>query len=263
MSLDVIIPAYRNLDITARAFFGVLLNSPRDTRITLVDNGSEGTLDALKPVVLSLGQRWLGIDVNVGPYGAVNAGLALCDRELVSVVCNDVVVLPFSLAALVEAVSDKNPSVGAVELQDSYFCGDELLEKIEDEGLRSGPPTLRPGVFFSCFVAKRSLFLADQVGLFDERFRLTYGDTDWEQRYADLGYTHLVAPFAPVFHGASVTRKRLGIDEDIRVDTTDYACFIDKWTGLSRHDVVAKHPPENTAFKRAWTEREWRRVGHL
>jgi GT2 family glycosyltransferase len=249
--VDIVIPAYGNLDITARAFLGCVLNAPKGAQITLVDNGSGETLTPLRPIVESLGHRFLKIEVNVGPYGAVNAGLACGNSDVVAIVCNDVVPLPYSLERMRSGL-DRYPIVGAVELQTAPYCTDDLILEAEDKGLYDAE-VFEPGVFFSCFVTSRSVF--SKVGLFDSRFKLTFGDTDWEQRASDLGYAYVQARHAPVFHGSSVTRKRLGLDADMRVDVADHKTFLDKWQ--HRTDVLAKHPLENLDFKRAFVKNEW------
>jgi GT2 family glycosyltransferase len=253
--IDVVIPAYGNLDITSRAFHAVLFNGMRKQRITVVDNGShDGALAPLKPIVESFGHRFIRLDKNVGPYGAVNAGLALADADIWAVVCNDVAPLPFSMQYLVDGL-DQAHFVGAVEVQDEMFNTTDALEMAE-----SGPEGCKfePGVFFSCFVGKAEDFI--KVGPFDERYRITYGDTDWEQRVSDLGMKYVRALHAPVFHGASVTRKRRGLEQDLTDDQMDHAAFLEKWK--DRPDVVVRHPMEDTAFKRAWTAREWSIRGH-
>jgi GT2 family glycosyltransferase len=249
--MDIVIPAYGNLDITSRAFFGCALNAPKGAKITLVDNGSGDVLTPLKPVVESLGHRFLKIEVNVGPYGAVNAGLAEGNHDVVAVVCNDVVPLPYALDRLRSGL-ERFSIVGAVELQTSPYCTDDLILEAENKGLYN-QEKFTPGVFFSCFVTTRAVF--SKVGMFDSRFKLTFGDTDWEQRAADAGCAYMRANHAPVFHGSSVTRKRLGLDADMRVDTADHKVFLEKWQ--HRPDVVAKHPLENPDFKRAFVKNEW------
>jgi GT2 family glycosyltransferase len=251
--VDIIIPAYKNLDISSRAFFGCLMNRPSpEDRILFVDNGSEGALDPLKPIVEAHGQEWIHIEDNVGPYGAVNAGLAQAGDGVIAVVCNDVVPLPFSLARMAGALTDKTPVIGACEIQTSPYNTDALIAEAEDRGFYRDEG-LRPGVFFSCFVTTRNIY--QLVGEFDTRFRLTFGDTDWEQRLADHSAPYMIHSGAPVYHGSSVTRKRLGLEEDMRVDIGDHIAFREKWH--HRTDVLARHPMEDINFKMSFVEREW------
>ena len=250
--MRIIIPAYGNLDITSRAFFGCLLNGPPAARITVVDNGSpDDCLAPLKPIVESHGHDWIRIDPNIGPYGAVNEAIEASTDDVIAVVCNDVVPLPYSLAYLEDCIHSVDVAA-AVELQTSPFNTDVLLDEVNDKGLRDSA-CMRRGVFFSCFVTTRSVY--DKVGLFDDRFKLTFGDTDWEQRVSDAGLVYEVAEHAPVYHGSSVTRKRLGIDADMQVDVSDHLSFLAKWK--HRPDVVANHPLEDKAFKRRFVENEW------
>jgi len=256
-TIDLIIPAYGNLDITSRCVHAAALFGVPNQRITLVDNGSsqhkpEHDLTPLKAWLEATGHQFIRLDPNVGPYAAVNAGIRTTSAPLVAIVCNDVALLPGSLSLLIEAVSDAFPVIAANEIHGPYDTVD-VINRVPQLD-----PVLIPGVFFSCVVIRRDVF--DRVGLFDPNYRLTYGDTDWEQRYADSGGQNVRRQDAFVYHGCSVTRKRLGIDTDLRVDVGDYRTFQKKWR--DRPDVLQKHPPEDVNLKRQFLQAEWPRIGH-
>jgi GT2 family glycosyltransferase len=249
--LDVVIIAYNNPDITTRSVLSVLYGEPH-ARIILVDNGSKEPFKGLKPLLKAGGHTYLRLPQNLGPYGAANAGIAQVKTERFAFMCNDCAILPGSLRRLSALVSDEYPYVSATEFQADRFDSYYALPFATPDAARIGP-----GVFFTCFVTKKAF--ADKVGLFDERYRLTYGDTDWEQRANDLlkkeGKSLVRSPSVKVFHGASVTRKRLGLEADLRVDLADLRAFHEKWK--DRPDVLQAHPGEDIDRKRAYTANEW------
>jgi GT2 family glycosyltransferase len=256
--LDIIVPAYNNPDITARCLSGVFLTAPKGTRVILVNNGStDAGVEKLRPYVEAMGGVYVGLSPNCGPYGAVNAGLTVRAADPApkwGVVCNDAVPLPGAFHNLLANVDDDRfRYLGALEVQDSAgFDLSKLEVGLAKAKLPNGVLVGKP--FFTCFIATQSLLEA--VGAFDERFKLTYGDTDWEQRATDvLGKPLHTLCSAPCYHGASVTRKRLGVEEDVRVDCADQQAFLDKWA--DREDVMARHRKEDPDFKKQWLTREW------
>jgi GT2 family glycosyltransferase len=258
--LDLIIPAYNNLDITFRCVAAIKVFAPREAHTILVDNGSRDTprdaVHTLKESVESIGGTYLRLDPNRGPYGAVNAGIALAKSDVIGVVCNDVVVLPGTIQAMFALVSPERPYIGATSIPYGEFDYTGYLSTAVLTGMIQ-LPIARRGFHFSCFLAHRSLY--DRVGLYDDQFGLTFGDTDHEQRIADAGITPLCVSSALVYHGHGVGRKRGGIDADLRNDLRDYASFVEKWK--DRPDVLERHPREDAEAKRAFLETKGWTVG--
>lgn len=260
--LDVVIPAFNNLDLTARAVVSVLYCEPQ-ARVILVDNGSEDAdLSVLRPFLEARGHVFVRLDANKGPYAAANAGIKHVVTDTFAVMCNDCALLPGALRRMASALSDKMPYLCAREVQDRAFDPALLIGSAEIPlAAKAAQMSGQPGVFFTCFTVKKAFF--DAVGGFDERFKLTFGDTDWEQRANDLlsatGGFLTQTETVVVFHGGSVTRKRLGVEADLAVDVKDHEAFLGKWK--TRPDVLAKHPKENVDGKREFLRREWPTFG--
>ena len=257
--LDIIVPAYNNPDITARCLAALLLFKPPGSRIIYVNNGSEDRAMAdLAGMVQASGGLYHEIAVNRGPYVAVNEALGLGDSMLVGVVCNDVVVLPNTLAALVSSLRPELavPVVGAAEAPGvDGWSFDATVRAAQAAGLGKPEMVAQQG-FFSCFLGFRSVFHPDSVGPFDEDYFVTFGDADWEERYRDAGLIYGKAHHAVVYHGRSTTRKRLGVDVDVQNDRADHDTFKKKWA--NRPDVLARHggdPPD--AVRRLGTLQAW------
>lgn len=253
--IDIIVPAYGHPDITFRCLAAIEMFAPKDHRVVLVDNGSEDAVQAFKDLMAARGHTYIRLEPNRGPYGAVNAALKVATAEFVAVVCNDIALLPGSMQAMLELCTEDRPYIGATGILAGAFDFYRCMTEASCRGLFNHR-ALYPGPCFSCFVAKRSLFSEDHVGLFDERFGLTFGDTDHEQRCADAGVPLLLASHALVFHGHGTTRRRGGLDADLKNDMRDYNAFVDKYR--NRPDVLAKHPRETEEQKRTATAHFWK-----
>lgn len=247
--VDIIIPAYNNLDITFRCVAALRMFAPRGTHVILVDNGSQDPIHTLKESVESLDGTYLRLDPNRGPYGAVNAGLALARSNVIGVVCNDVVVLPGAIQNMLDGIASGAQYVGATGIIRPVFDFGDCQAHAAVGGLLNSMRAYR-GFYFSCFLATRALY--ETAGVYDERFGLTYGDTDHEQRIQDAGIQPMRLFNAVVYHGHGVGRKRGGIDADLANDRRDYEAFVEKWR--DRPDVLAKHRPQTDADKRAFLE---------
>lgn len=254
--VDIIIPAYNNLDITFRCLAALKLFAPAGTHVILVDNGSQDPLPTLKEAVESMGGTYLRLDPNRGPYGAVNAGLALTKSDVIGVVCNDVVVLPGTIQTMLAAVSPEHPYIGASGSPAGEFDYYDYMAVAAVTG-RFQQRRLFVEACFSCFLAHRSLY--DRVGLYDVRFGLTFGDTDHEQRIRDAGIQPLCLVNAVIYHGHGTGRKRGGLENDLKNDLRDHQAFHDKWK--DRPDVLARHPLETAERKRHYLETEGWLVG--
>lgn len=244
---DCIVIAYNNVDITTRAVASVLLHGPAGgRRIILVDNAStDGGFAELGALLQELGHSYIRLGENIGPYGAANAGISAVKTEKFLFMCNDCALYPAAADRLLAALSPEHPVVGATEINsDIYLSPPDTTEMY-----------LYPGGFFTCFAAVTRA--ARAIGEFDTRYALTFGDTDWEQRYADAGFVYVLHRGAQVFHGRSVGRKRTGIAHDMSIDSADHKRFLEKWA--ARKDVTAKHPFEDQDRKRAFLEQEWKK----
>jgi hypothetical protein len=62
-------------------------------------------------------------------------------------------------------------------------------------------------------MVRRSLF--DEVGGYDENFRLAFGDIDFCLRIQSLGYRNVYTPFAEIFHFEGMSRGYTTPIEDI------------------------------------------------
>lgn len=187
-----------------------------DHRIVVVDNGSrDGTAAAVH-------EAFPGLDVlvlpdNVGFAAGANAGLrhALAEgANWTLLVNNDTVAEPKLLARLLEVTA--GPNVGLVT---PTICYADAPDRIwPSAGWRrpltlaafdttARPPTTDPydvdWATGCCLLVRRQVW--EQIGLFDERFRVYYEDHDLCLRAKAAGWRILHAPGARVLHRVSAS----------------------------------------------------------
>lgn len=250
--IDIVIPAFNSVDLTWRCLQHVFLfppepyhdssfMSPKQPRIYLVDNASSDDTPLLGRWLESRGHVYIRNEKNGGPYVAWNQGWRGGSADRVLFLNNDVSVMPGTLTALAESPF-------------AYTCVEEVIgdykmpEMLEYEdgcfGARnvSGPSASRyhMGYLHSCFMVDRDLLVA--LDGFDERFFLTYGDTDFMIRAKDVcDVSPRIDRAAVVHHGVSMTRRReFGAAHDTSLDMKDHQAFADKYK--DRPEVVAAHP---------------------
>ena len=208
------------------AAYRSLLNTSVDTswKLIIVDNASSDQsvveLSGLPDVELIASKR------NVGFAGGVNLGLERAraqNAKYVFLLNNDAEVESTTLKALLDASSKLNDQavLGSVVRfkhdQSLQFFGSEN-GRIDESGKPSGRPAwyntshkrlLSLPLIESDFIFGAALFspidLFKTIGLFDERFFLTYEETDWCYRARKAGHRCYVVTDSVVHHAGSAS----------------------------------------------------------
>jgi GT2 family glycosyltransferase len=218
--VTIVIPTYGAPDVTIRAVRRLQRTvDPARVRIVLVDDGSapehQARLRSIPGVELDLADR------NAGFAASVNRGIARSDaRDDIVVLNNDVIAHPHWLESLQRAAY----------LDDRLgIAGPKLLYpdgRIQSAGTHRnlgapewfdhryrfkpadhGPANVRDAALAmtgACMYLKRSLI--DEIGTFDEDFRMGFEDVDYCLRAWESGHEVLYEPGARLTHLESVTR---------------------------------------------------------
>lgn len=193
------------------------------TPVLIVDNGSyDGSPEMITAEFPRV--ELLKLGVNKGFSGGVNHGIkhALSQgAAYVLLLNNDTVVAPDMLALLV-AYAEAHPSCGLVSpliFQRDHperlwvVGGKWCVYSVEHEGWNTPNtgqytvPIQFDLIFGTALLVKRSVF--DTIGLFDERFFVYYEDVDFGLRARRAGFTAVVVPAARLWHGGSVSTRRV------------------------------------------------------
>ena len=217
----VVILNWNGKDDTLACLQSVNKSDYSNYRVVVVDNGStDSSVVAIKRrfpdvVVLETGR-------NLGFAGGNNVGIRYASdtaADYVFLLNNDTVIASDLIDALVNAsISLPERSILGPKIyfhsdpHSLWFAGGRWLPaKLRFSHVAYRKPDSRSNSQLSetdyvtgcALFARTSAF--DAVGLLDERFFLTYEETDWCYRAKDLGYRCFVVPAARVWHKVSVS----------------------------------------------------------
>jgi GT2 family glycosyltransferase len=223
-AVDLIIPNLDGEALLGTCLAGVAAQTLAPARVIVVDSGST---DGSRAITETHGAEWHQLPDNNGFAAAVNHGIATSDSPYVALLNNDAVPEPRWLAALVEALErDTELSFAASRM---LFTGERGMNAAGDafdvrgrggynrgtrepDGPRFDEPRIVFGACAGAALYRRGLF--DDVGLFDERFFLSWEDVDLDLRAALAGHRCLYVPSAIVHHvqGASSGEWRAALE---------------------------------------------------
>lgn len=177
----------------------------KDFELILIDNGSVHGQELLKKYADIL----ITNDSNLGFGKACNQGFRRATGKYICCMNNDIFVYEGWLEALIRTFDD-NPDCGVVmpALMKQTKRGDEAL-KIEKPDLTQNYDRYGKGAEFgSCWLTKKEIM--DKVGLFDENFRVGFGeDRDYWRRIRQIGLDTYRTHKTRVFHQGNVTMCKI------------------------------------------------------
>jgi len=222
LRLNIIIPVYRNVPLTAACVRSVLTHriEARDRIVLINDCSPEPEMaDALQCLAEQPNVTLLTNQTNLGFVKSVNRALQHCDRGDVILLNSDTEVFCESLEEMWR-VANSSGNIGTVTAMSNNAtifsyphqalrCSeldDIAWDELAAEALRSNRGTAidMPTGHGFCMLIRRHVL--DRVGTFDEAFGRGYGEeNDLCTRAADLGYRNVAAPAAFVRHRESVS----------------------------------------------------------
>ena len=227
MDVAFVLVHYHSADLLRRAVAAILADVEAGgiaAEILVVDNGSS---DVARAVLDRLPVRCLRSSCNVGYAAALNTGIASSSTEFLFLMNPDVFVLPGCTAALIRALEDGAAAAGAKFYWDhrKQFImpptemrtrRSELLAALAEHGdvtarwarhqwrrharrhwLATRP--MRTVALSGALLAVHRIAV-EQVGRFDEGFRLDCEEQDWLARLVHKGLFSLYVPAAEAVH---------------------------------------------------------------
>lgn len=238
MTVDVCMVLYHAEPSALQSLTHLLAYTPGPLRFILVDNG--GTCGRIQSW-LDRGQcRFIANETNVGYYAAVNQALAETESDYVILAAPDHYVLPNWWMALSHAIEQ----FGCGWVSPEWTTGPYQPSRAWD-ALSTMPRGLALGhVSTSCALINWRL-LREKVGVFDEQFFLTHGDSDYLERMRDKDIAFGMVEGSHTHHQEHGSRMVHTAEEDTRLELEDEARFRRKWA--ARPDVLERHQPMATA----------------
>jgi len=220
-----VVLTWNDTEMASRCIESVLANDYANTKVILVDNGSE------PPGVPILGAKYpeiigVQLDSNTGFTGGCNRGLERgleLGADYLFLLNNDTIVAPDAIRHLVEAM-EAEPKAGAAsalllypgnERRIQFFRGTVFRDTAEHRHPDDGQTwseefsrTVETEFIPACALVYRAETLR-QTGLFDETLFTNWEDYDLHLRIVDHGWKLLAVGQAEVIHAHGQTTGRI------------------------------------------------------
>ena len=233
--VTLVIPVFNKAELTRRCLESVLENSRHVGDIVVVNNASQ---DETAVVLLEFQKRFESKGIaftgitnpkNLGFGSACNQGVRLAKSDYVAILNNDTWVMPAWDEALVEAARAKNlDSVGPFfdERPWSENMKERAAQFLKENGSAYRNHFVPILMFFTKSAIERLKF--PHGGIFDERFFVTYEDTDLLKRMKDLGMRFAQTSRCYIWHQSMGTRSQKGLLPE-GYEAEGLRLFIEKW----------------------------------
>ena len=241
--LDCLIIAYGVPELTLQAMKHLVADSifsQVQLRMMIWDNAAttSDTSAELQPHLARIGGRYIASE-NIGVYPALNRALAEINADTVLIASSDAAAFAGCLS-WVKAAHEQYPEVAWLGLTPA----DDFPLYRDLQAARGGDNPVQLGLFEAHLCLLDWKTLKEKVGLFDERFFFTFGDTDYVERMrkAEVKFGKIARPLCA--HIGQASRAAIDVERNVILEGMDREAFYDKW----RHDpdVMARHglPPE-------------------
>ncbi len=233
--VSLIIPVYNKKELTERCLASALKNSRHVKEVFVIDNASsDQTPSLLHDLKEKFEARHISFTVitnekNVGFGCACNQGVRLASGDYITILNNDTWLMPAWDAALMDASIQKNLDLVGPFIDERPWI-DEMEERaaifLEENGVKFRKHFV-PILMFFKKTAIEALKLS-HGGIFDERFFVTYEDTDLFCRLKELHLTYAQTSLCYVWHHSMGTRSIPGMLPE-GYEAEGLRKFVEKW----------------------------------
>jgi len=214
--VSIIILNWNGKSDTLNCLASVLKINYQNYNVIIVDNGSQDDS------IIAIKQKFPNVHLiatgeNLGYAGGNNVGIQYAldnNADYILVLNNDTIVAPDLIDLLTQA-AEKHPDTAAFgpvvcELDNPeiiWTAGEFFTDIVSPISVKQGEsissivdqnPLDTQWVNGAAFFVKANIFR--RIGLFDEKFFLTYEESDWCCRAQNKGYNCLVIPSAFIWH---------------------------------------------------------------
>ena len=255
--ISVITPVYNQSHLTRRCIESLLEGSKLDTELIVIDNASADdtpeVLEKLRPKALARGWDFQVIRnrKNVGFGRAMNQGIAVARGSFVALLNNDTWLMPGWDAELSRRLVELGASMVSPYFDETPFEEGQMRPRAKRCVRKNRRRVLRQ---FCPIVMLFSREALGRIGLFDERFFLTYEDTDLHWRMDRMKEKYFTVGNCYIWHHSKGTRGSMPSSHEVE----GKRLFIEKWgfdPTLWEHTLLGR-------LKRRW-QKIRRRFGYL
>lgn len=231
IQLSVVMPAYNNSDLTIHFLDSLLENTEgTDYEVIAIDNESS---DKTPEILLDFKQRFnkLGVPFeiqtnpkNVGCGRAYNQGARAAKGKYLALVSNDTWVMKGWNTALIDKIEKLDLDMACPYNYEKEYHSDTIDQIAESFTHKNKNRTTNEwAAMFMMF--RRDSFI--KVGMFDERFYVTYEDIDLKKRFLEAGMKYRLVGSCLIWHKVKGTRGQSSDPSQLEID--GLKTFMDKW----------------------------------
>ena len=256
--LTAVIPVFNKVHLTQRCLDSMLLHSKILDSVVVIDNASQDETPAIlaefakKFEVKNIRFTSIRNPANVGFGRACNQGVRIAKGKYLAIVNNDTWLMPAWDHALFQVLEEKKLDLVGPHFDERPFTENQVAQS--ERFLKQNQNRFRTHfvpilMFFRMSSVEKLKF--DHGGIFDERFFVTYEDTDLERRMRDLGMHWGQTSQAYIWHQSMGTRSTPGLLPS-GYEAEGLRLFMEKWGDDPR-------PADHTFLERYKRKyRKWR-----
>jgi GT2 family glycosyltransferase len=228
--ISVIVPVFNQAKLTERCLASLLKNSQLARELIVIDNCStdETTLVLNQFKKLFETQGWvmsiIRNEINVGFGRACNAGVRASSGDFVVILNNDTWLMPGWDQVLHRRMSELNVDMISPHYEEIEFDETETLKKANRFIQRNRDKVKPDWASILMFFRKPSL---EKLGLFDERFFVTYEDADLRERMNRAGLKYCQIGDCYIWHFSKGPRGEIEMPSGYEAE--GLRLFMEKW----------------------------------
>jgi GT2 family glycosyltransferase len=258
MPLSAVIPVFNKIDLTERCLGSLLENSSLLGEVFVIDNAStDATRERLPGIQARFRERgiafeWIRNGENLGFGRACNQGIRRSKGDWIAIINNDTWLSPGWDEALQRDADRLHLDMIGPHFDERPFGGD-MKAKAREFTERNVNRFRNHFVPILMFLRKSAVEVIsfEHGGIFDERFFVTFEDTDLKYRMDQAGLLYGQTGNAYIWHQSMGTRSTPGLLPS-NYEQEGRRLFIEKWG----FDPV---PLENRWFQRISRKfRKWK-----
>ena len=241
-SVSVVIPVYNQAQLTRACGASLAQNSRVARELIVVDNASsDDTPQVLDELGTKLrGQGWdfsvLRNTENQGFGRACNQGIRVARGEFVAVLNNDTWLMPGWDEALAHRARELRADMVGPYYDERPFDPRATPARAARFAARNQGKARRAWVSILMFFPRSTL---NDLGLFDERFFVTYEDADLRERMERAGMRYYQVGDCFIWHRSKGTRDHADLPSDYEKE--GLRLFMDKWGYDPRTREATRH----------------------
>lgn len=245
----MVVPVFNQVHFTERCLGSLLDNSILARELVIIDNNSsDSTPTVLKEFQNRFADKGWSMHIisnpgNIGFGRACNQGIRASSGTFVVVLNNDTWLMPGWDKVLVRRIDELKADMIAPYYDETPF--DEIGTPIQAKRFvaRNRNRYSKDWVSILMFFRRETL---DDIGVFDERFFVTYEDTDLRERMDRAGKRYFQVGDCYIWHFSKGTRDSQKLPSDY--EQNGLRLFTEKWG----FDPRVPHNTTAAKFKRKW-----------